>query len=146
MTRFDREVEIAAPPARVWDVMRDVERWHEWTPSVTGIRRLDRGAFRIGSRVLIRQPKFPPALWTCTELDPGRAFAWVSVLPGLLRVTGRHGVEAAPGGAHAWVTLELAGVLSGVMARLTRDITDRYLDFEAAGLKARSERPDFRHG
>jgi hypothetical protein len=39
---FGISIDIAAPPGRVWDGMSDVERWHEWTPSVKGIRLLDK--------------------------------------------------------------------------------------------------------
>jgi len=36
-------VDIAAPPGGVWAVIADVERWPEWTPTVTRLQRLDRG-------------------------------------------------------------------------------------------------------
>ncbi|MEE3920230.1 SRPBCC family protein [Micromonospora sp. BRA006-A] len=38
--RFAESVEIAAGVERVWAVQSDVERWPEWTPSVTVARRL----------------------------------------------------------------------------------------------------------
>ena len=34
-------VEIDAPAAEVWDVFSDVERWPEWTASVTRLVALD---------------------------------------------------------------------------------------------------------
>jgi hypothetical protein len=34
-------------------------------------------------------------------------------------------------------------MFGGLFGRITRDITERYLGFEANGLKARSEDPDF---
>jgi carbon monoxide dehydrogenase subunit G len=40
---FSVTVEIPAPPDRVWAVLADIERWPEWTPTVTRIQRLDRG-------------------------------------------------------------------------------------------------------
>jgi hypothetical protein len=144
MREFSISVDISTGPERVWHVMSDVERWHEWTPSVTKIKRLDTGPFTIGSRVVIRQPKFPPAWWKITAIDSGRSFTWTSVAPGM-RVVARHRVDTAPGGSRATLSLELQGLLGGLFGRLTKDITERYLAFEATGLKARSENSQFRH-
>lgn len=145
MRSFTITTDIAAPPDRVWEVMSDVERWHEWTPSITKITRRDRGPLVVGSRAVIRQPKFPPAHWTVTEIDPGKSFTWVSAAPGM-RVIARHWVEPAPGGSRATLSMSLEGLLGGVFGTMTKAITERYLAFEAAGLKARSERPEFHHG
>lgn len=145
MRRFSITTDISAPADRVWQVMSDTERWHEWTPSVTSVRRLGGGPFAVGSRAVIRQPKFPPALWKVTAIEPGKSFTWVSVAPGL-RVVGHHSVEPTVGGSRATLSLELQGIFGGAFGRMTKGITARYLAFEARGLKARSEDPGFRHG
>ncbi len=137
MTTFERAIDIAAPPARVFAVMADVERWHEWTASVKGVRLFGR-PLAVGSRAFIRQPKFPPAWWKVTDLQPDREFTWVSVAPGL-RVVARHGAGPAGDGARATLSLTYSGLLGDWFARLTRDVTERYLVMEAEGLKARSE-------
>lgn len=139
---FQIAVEIAAPPDVVWSVMEDAERWHEWTPSVRSIRLLDPRPLRIGSRAVIRQPKFPPALWKITAIDPGRSFEWTSVAPGV-RVVARHGVAPIAAGTRATLSLQYSGLFGSLIARLTKGITERYLDMEAKGLKARSENPSF---
>ena len=135
---FQISIDIAAPPEIVWSVMEDAEHWHEWTPSVRSIRFLDPKPVRVGTRALIRQPRFPPAVWTMTELDPGRSFVWKSGAPGM-RVFGHHSVDPMPGGSRATLRLYYQGALGGLFARMTRRITNRYLGYEANGLKARSE-------
>jgi hypothetical protein len=102
------------------------------------LRLLDEGPLAIGSRALIRQPKFPPAMWKVVEIDPGRRFVWRSGFPGMW-VYGHHSVEPIAGGARATLRLHYEGLLGALMARLTRGITERYLGYEAAGLKRRSE-------
>jgi uncharacterized membrane protein len=131
-------VDIEAQPEVVWPVMRDTEHWPEWTASVTSVRLLDKGPLRIGSRALIRQPRFPPAIWRVTALEPGHSFTWRSGMP-LMWVYGRHAVERHAKGARATLRLTYEGVLARLMGRWTRDITHRYLAMEAAGLKSRSE-------
>ncbi len=142
---FQTEIEIAAPAERVWTIMADVDRWHEWTPSIREVRRLGGAPLAVGARALIRQPGFPPALWTVTALVPGERFSWVSVVPGL-RVTGHHSVVAMPDGCRATLGIEIEGLFGGLWARLTRAITERYIGYEAEGLKARSLDAAYRHG
>ena len=140
MTDFSIEVEIQAPPALVWEIMRDVTRWPEWTPTVTNVRLLDRAPLNVGSRVIIRQPRLPPAKWRVTELDePRRSFTWVSWGPGV-HVIARHSVEAFGEGSRATLSLRFSGILAGLFAYVTRGLNERYLALEAKGLKQRSER------
>jgi Polyketide cyclase / dehydrase and lipid transport len=135
---FRKSIDIDAPPDVVWPVMADGERWPEWTASVTSVRRLDKGPLRIGSRALIRQPRFPPAVWTVTALGPGRRFVRKPGMPGMW-VYGDHSVEPTARGTRATLRLSYDGALARFMGRLTRGITNRYLDMEASGLKNRSE-------
>jgi uncharacterized protein YndB with AHSA1/START domain len=135
---FRISVDIAAPSETVWGIMADPERWHEWTPSVRSIRLLDKGPLAVGTRALIRQPKFPPAVWTITAIVPGKSFTWKSGAPGIW-VYAHHSVESTGGGTRATLTLHYEGLLGGLMARLTRGITNRYLGYESAGLKRRAE-------
>ena len=120
--------------------MSDVDRWHEWTPSVTGIKRLNNAPLIVGTRAVVRQPKFPPALWKVTAIEPGRSFTWVNTAPGI-RVVAHHSVEPAVQGSRATLSIEYDGLLGRLLARLTTGITERYLGLEAKGLKARSESP-----
>ena len=133
-------VDINAAPDRVWKVMTDIERWPEWTETVTSATRLDEGPLIVGSRARLEQPKLPPTEYVVTELLPGRSFTWVARSPGV-RTTARHDLEMLPdGGTRVRLGVEQAGPLGTVMGRLFfKGLTDRYLAAEAAGLKARSE-------
>lgn len=138
---FQISVDIAAPADVVWSVMSDVERWHEWTPSVRGVRLLDPAPLRVGSRAMIRQPKLPPAMWQVTSLEPGSGFVWKSGLPGMW-VYAHHSVESIAGPdvrTRATLRLHFAGPVSRLLGRMTANINNRYLAMEAAGLKQRSE-------
>lgn len=144
MRNFTISIDIDAPSERVWQVMSDTERWHEWTPSITRVKLLGGGPFAVGSRALVRQPKFPPALWKVTAIEPGRSFTWISSAPGF-RAVGYHAVEPTVQGSRATLSLDYQGIFGDVFGSLTRGITERYIGFEAEGLKARSENPAFRN-
>ncbi|HEV2447541.1 MAG TPA: SRPBCC family protein [Candidatus Sulfopaludibacter sp.] len=132
-------VDIQAPPDRVWEVIRDAERWPEWTASVDSVRLLRGGPLEVGRRALVRQPKLPPAVWRVTELDDGaRFFTWVNRGPGML-LTASHGVEPDGAGSRATLSLRFSGLLGPLLFRLTRALSERYIAMEAQGLKARSE-------
>jgi uncharacterized membrane protein len=136
---IERSIEIAAPAEKVWTTMTDVQRWPDWTPTVTSVERLDDGPLRIGSRVRIRQPRLPAAVWTVTVLDVRRYFEWQSVTPGLKSVGG-HRVE--PTGAQSTrvtLTLSWTGWLTPLIRLLYGRLARRYVQTEAEGLKRRSE-------
>ena len=134
-----RVVDIAAPAEQVWAAMADVERWPEWTASVTSVERLEREPFGVGSRARIRQPRLPVAIWTVTALEAGRFFEWQSAVPGLLSV-GRHRVDPA-GDDASRVTLSLSwsGPLAPVIRLLFGNLSRRYVEMEGQGLKRHCE-------
>jgi uncharacterized membrane protein len=134
-TFFNVTVEIPAPPATVWRVMADVERWPEWTPSVRHVKRLTPGPLRVGSRVRIHQPGFPPAWWRVTELEAERGFIWVSTALGL-RVVARHWIEPLDVCCRVTLAILYEGRLGPLAAWWTRNVNNRFLAIEARGLKA----------
>ena len=132
-------VEIAAPPQLVWDVFSDVERWPEWTASVTSLVALDGPALAVGKRFAIKQPRMSKLVWKVTEVDPGASWTWVQRSPGVL-VSARHDVIAQPGGRTlVRQQLDQRGVLGALVGRLMVKKTKRFLELEAQALKARSE-------
>ena len=136
---IERVIDIAAPRDQVWAALADVERWPEWTASVTSVERLDPGPFGVGSRARVRQPRLPAATWTVTALEPGRSFEWRSAVPGLGSV-GDHRVDTV-GGRASLVTLSVtwSGPLAPVVRLVWGNLSRRYVEMEAEGLKRRCE-------
>jgi uncharacterized protein YndB with AHSA1/START domain len=140
VTNYEITVDIDASPERIWDVMMDVEKWPEWTPSMTSLKRLDSGELREGSRVRIKQPKLAPATMTVTHLERDKTFTWETRAPGLV-ATATHTI--IPRGSASAVVLKLVfdGLIGGILGRAMKNLNERYIAYEAAGLKKRSEHP-----
>jgi len=139
--RTEVVVDISAPPERVWDVMSDVEKWPEWTPSVKHVDRLDEGPLTKGSKARLAQPKAPVAVWTVTEVEPGRYFEWETSSPSISSV-GRHRVEPNGDGSRATLTIDHSGLFTVVMGWWLKGLAKKYVEMEAKGLKARAETGD----
>lgn len=139
---FSTTTDVEAPADIVFAVLIDVERWPEWTSTVTSVERLDEPSspLAISSRIRIVQPKVPRAEWTVTDLEPGRGFRMMSRSPGAT-VVADHWAEPLDDGQRSRVTLSVtfSGWLGRIIARVMRGLNERYLAQEAAGLKRRSE-------
>ena len=135
---IDITTNIAAPAGLVWTTIADVERWPEWTASVTSVRRLDEGALRVGSQARIKQPGFPAVVWTVTELADWASFAWEARSPGIHSV-GTHTVSGDEDQSSIRLVISQTGPLSGVMGAVFGRRSTRYVQMEGAGIKARCE-------
>jgi len=131
-------VEIQAKPAEVWRVMADVERWHEWTPSIDSIQLLNGPEIAPGVRAKIKQPKLPTVVWTVDTVEPNHSFTWTNSNLGTKNV-GIHTVEPSPtGGSRVTLTVHQSGFFFMFMPWI-RGMTLRYMEMEAHGLKKYSE-------
>jgi uncharacterized membrane protein len=131
--------EARAELAAAWATLCDVTDWPRWTRSMTSVERLDDGPLRLGSRARIKQPGMQPLVWEVTTFADEAEFSWTNHSPGV-RTVGRHLIRATPGGGTV-ITLELeqTGPLAGVLNLLFGKRNRRYLELEAAGLRAASE-------
>ncbi len=135
----DSSVEIDAPASVVWDVFSDVERWPEWTPSVTRLVAVDGPGLAVGKRFEIKQPRMPRLVWEVTEVLPGSSWTWVQRSPGGSAVARHDVVAAADNYTVVRQQIDQRGLVGALVGRLMRGMTKRYLELEAQGLKARSE-------
>jgi hypothetical protein len=132
------EIDIAASPARVWEVLTDFAAWPRWNPFIRQIA----GSLTVGARLTTRMHPtggrpmtFRPMV---TEVAPGTAFAWRGrlLLPGLF--DGLHRFRLAPmqGGTRLHHSEHFNGILLYAM-----DVARFRPDFEAMNraLKAEAE-------
>jgi len=136
--RFEVSIEIDRPPDTVWSILTDLERWPEWTASVTGIERLDRAAFGMGSRVRIRQPKLKTMVWEVSEFQRGRLFSWHARSIGI-SVVASHEVRRAGHGSSVTLRVDQEGWLSPLLKLFLGPLAQKYVEMEAQGLKKRCE-------
>ncbi len=140
MPGLEHAVTVNASPQHVWSVLVEVERWPERIPTVDTVERLDAGPLVLGSRTRLEQPKLPAGVWTVTEMSDGSSFTWESTSPGVI-VTASHLVEPHPEGTRLTLAVEVSGPLAPVGWLMTRSLTRRYVETEAASLKAAAESP-----
>lgn len=134
MKKFEIITEIHASPDRVWQVISEVERWSEWTPTVTSIKIKEGSPLGVGSHLIIRQPKLFPATWKIIEIEKGRGFKSINSHL-FVQVTAGHYLEPSHKGTKLILSLQFTGLLGPVVARLSHKLNERYLFLEAKGLK-----------
>ena len=141
MKVLHREIDIDAPPERVWAVLTDFERYPEWNPFVTGLA----GVPETGTRLRVRLS--PPGgrgitlkPWV-TAVEDARTFEWLGrlLVPGIF--DGRHRFELAPTPAGTRFTQHetFTGVLVPLLARSLDTHTLTGFDQMNAALKSRVE-------
>ena len=131
MKQLRREVEIAAPAERVWDVLVDFDAYPEWNPFIRTIQ----GACEPGARLTVRiEPPgargmtFKP---TVLRVEPARELAWLgrALVPGVFDDGGRSRLVQSE---------RFSGLLVPVFAKTLR-ATEGGFDAMNAALKTRSE-------
>ena len=139
----ENSIRIDASPATVWRVTVDVERWPEWTPTVTSVERVGTEPFGVRSIARIRQPAQPLSEWVVVEHVPERRFAWETRRRGL-HMVGEHELWAEESGTRNVLRVRAAGPIAVLLAPLLRVVMRRALAEENRGLKAHCEKLESR--
>ena len=132
-------IEIAAPPEAVWKMLIDVERWPQWTASVSSVERAEKSVFGLGSQARIEQPKLAKSLWTVIRFEPARRFDWESRTTGSHTIAG-HIIEPNGTGSKVTLTVQVSGWAARLLQGFLKPLTERYMATEAEGLKKVCER------
>jgi uncharacterized membrane protein len=137
--RFEKSIDIDAPPQRVWDVLTDLEAWPRRIDTVEAVELLTAAPLAKGSRARLKQPKLGEGTWDITVWDAPSYFEWTQKTGGITSVAG-HRVEAlGEGRARLTLTLDMRGLLIPVIALFYKDLTNSYMTREAEGMKRASE-------
>lgn len=141
MRELRTEIEIAAPPERVWEVVSDFDAYPEWNPFIRSIE----GDAEVGSRLSVRiEPPgargmtFKP---TVRAVEPARELRWLGrlLLPGLFDGEHRLAIEPLDGGRSRFVQSErFNGLLVGLFGK-TLAATERGFEEMNTALKRRAE-------
>lgn len=131
-------IHIDAPIETVWSVTQDVERWPEWTPTVTRVQLLGEGGLGLGSVARIKQPLQPEAEWVVTEFLPGKRFAWQTRRSGLTML-GTHDLSEDGRGTRNVLSVDASGSLALLLWPVLRLAMRKALSDENNGLKRRCE-------
>jgi uncharacterized membrane protein len=137
--RFEKSIEIEATQQRVWNVLSDIEAWPQRIETVDSVEVLTPGPLGEGSRVRLRQPRLSEGTWEVTVWDEPSYFEWVLQSTGVSNVAG-HRVEAlGEDRTRLTLTLDMGGLFIAVFGRFYRDLTNRYMNLEAEGMKRAAE-------
>jgi len=136
---YEKTLVVDTDPARVWEVLSDIERWPERITTYEQVRRLDDGRLRVGSCAHVKQKGLAGSQWEVSELVEDTTFTWSSRQPGV-RTVGRHTVSTdADGKTRLTLVLEQSGWLSGLVTMVLGRKVKEYVDLEAEALKAAAE-------
>lgn len=136
--RIEHSIRIKAPRPIVWEVTTDIERWPDWTPTVSRATMLDDKPFEIGSRVRLKQPGQPDATWTVTKFVPLETFTWESQRTGI-RFKATHTLLSDTNSTESRLSVEATGFIAILLSPLLKIAIRRALRDENESLKARCE-------
>jgi hypothetical protein len=141
MRELEAEVEIDAPPERVWEVLTDFASYPDWNPFIRSIEGEPRAGSRLNVRIEppgARGMTFRP---TVLAAEPARELRWLGRLfvPGLVDGEHRLALEPLEGGRSRFIQSErfsglLVGLVTGTLAG-----TERGFEHMNGALKRRVE-------
>jgi hypothetical protein len=142
-TAVSAEVEIDAPPERVWSILTDFDRYPEWNPFTVSVET----ALRVGEPVVmdVHLPGKRPSIRTewVNRVEDGRCIAWGMhmVGPAWLTANRLQWVDALDEGRSRYRTADqMSGWLVPVVMTLYGDSMRRGFESVARALKDRAEK------
>ena len=137
--KFRASVEINSTPEKTWALLKNVEEWPKWIPSLKKIEKVTEGPLGVGSQVLVVAKSLITVnlLMTITEFVAGRR---VVMEGGVLGVKMTRYYEMEPVG-QSKAKLTAGGEVSGLLAFLVRRGGQRLSEEIVQTLKKKVEGP-----
>ena len=137
--KFSASVEINAAPEKAWALVKNVEEWPSWIPSLKKIEKVCEGPLGVGSQVLVvaKSAITVNLLMTITEFVPGRSVVMEGKVLGV-RMKRYYEMEPV---AQNKAKLTAGGEVSGLLAFLVRRGGQRLSKEIVQALKKKVEGP-----
>ena len=128
----------AASADVVWQVLKDVEHWKEWTPTVLEITPLTHAGFRVGASFRVTQPGLKPAVYEVTACNDNQGFTWMQRLP-LGGFLADHTITARNGQTEVELSFRSQGLVAAVASALFAKKIRQFVATEAQSLKQKCD-------
>ena len=141
MKQINTEIEIAAAPAVVWEILTELDEFENWNPFVVEAN----GDVVVGEKLVVSiQPPGKKAQTfrpTVTVVDPERKFEWLGKLGVSGVFDGRHQyiLEPSGDGTKFIQREEFTGILAGLLIRMIGAATREGFEAMNYALKDRAE-------
>jgi len=139
MMKFKASADINVTAEKAWALVKNVEEWPKWIPSLKKIEKVSEGSLGVGSRVLVvaRSLITVNLLMTITEFVPGRSVVMEGKVLGV-RMKRYYEMEPV---AQNKAKLTAGGEVSGLLAFLVRRGGQKLSEEIVQALKKKVEGP-----
>ena len=135
--KFRASVEINSTPEKTWALLKNVEEWPKWIPSLKKIEKVTEGPLGVGSQVLVVAKSLITVnlLMTITEFVAGRRVVMEGRVLGV-KMTRYYEMEPV---GQSKAKLTAGGEVSGLLAFLVRRGGQRLSEEIVQALKQKVE-------
>ena len=137
MKKFGAEIDIAAPPARVWALLTDLPAYPSWNPTIEKVE----GSIALGHRLKVFVKINPGRAFPVkvAELVPNERMVWRGGMPlGLFKGERTYTLTPAGAGTRFAMHEVFSGLMSGMIEKSIPDLQPAFDEF-ARALKTRAE-------
>ena len=120
----------------MWKVLADVQKWPEWTPTMTSVRALGSAGLVQGNTFEVKQPGLAKTVFTVEACEEGTAFAWSTRSAGVSTIADHVLSDTSDGGTRIELSIRMSGPGVGLLWVLLGRKVRSFVDTEAESLAA----------